>query len=415
MYSVLLFLVSPLVSLAMACRDLDKTQTRIIIIGFISYFAMSIDLKILVGEPDLVRYVAEFKNLGNLGILKPNMIKYVFLDNDKPDFLFRLIIYFLTFITQSNRVFLIAIGLIFGFFYSYNIQFVYKNILEKSKFSLFLLFVLSFIIGINELNGFRFWTSSHIVITALLSYTINKKIIRTILLLVVASFLHYSMTIVVLVFLLHLITQHVNIKLLFYAFLCAFFFSQLLESSIAQFLEQFNFGDENMQKQLSGYTSSEYKSKLISSAQLTNWYVAGNEMFLKNTLLFLFIVQVYSNLKDKIQNVSNLKFESLLRIIFIFGIIAFIMATQTSGGRFMIILEYLMLGYFIIVHKGDNVLLSKSKAVIYFILVFVLIIRFRILFDFLGITTLFGGVFIKLFFGDDYTIVNFLKIFIPSF
>jgi hypothetical protein len=124
---------------------------------------------------------------------------------------------------------------------------------------------------------------------------------------------------------------------------------------------------------------------------------------------------VYSNLKDKLQNVSILKYDFLLRIIFIFGIVAFFMATQTSGGRFLAILEFLMLGYFIVIHLGNNVLIAKSKPLIYFLLVFVLIIKFRILFDFLGITTLFGGVILKLFYGDDYTIVNFLKIFIPSF
>ena len=91
------------------------------------------------------------------------------------------------------------------------------------------------------------------------------------------------------------------------------------------------------------------------------------------------------------------------------------MATQTSGARFLIILEYLMLGYFIIINIDDNIILSKFRVVVYLLLTFVLIIRFRILFDYLGITTLFGGVIIKLLFGDDYTIVNFLKIFIPSF
>jgi hypothetical protein len=198
-------------------------------------------------------------------------------------------------------------------------------------------------------------------------------------------------------------------------FVFSFLFSNLFESSIAYFLEQLDLGNENMQKTIVEYTNAETKLNLKTSTENTNWYVAGNEIILKNTIIWIFISRIFFNLRNRIVDSDINRFDLLLKLTLIFSIFSFFLATQSSGGRFLAISEYLMLSYCIIIGINSDNFKLTGQTIIVLMFAFVVIIRLRIMFDFLGITTLFGGLFIKLFFEDDYTIVNFLKIFIPSF
>jgi len=116
------------------------------------------------------------------------------------DFAQPLLNFVLSSLTTNYHVLFAIYGLIFGYFYSRNISFLidYCN-LNGKKIKVWLLFA-AFLVGAWQINGFRFWTATHIFLYGLLATLISGNRKKGILFMCLSLAFHFSFLLPLLVF-----------------------------------------------------------------------------------------------------------------------------------------------------------------------------------------------------------------------
>lgn len=288
-----LFLINPLISLIVALINRSK-NLRGVLIWFCAFYGFTF----LVDRTssDAFIHIREFQSLAentNLGLL--NYLELIY--REEADLLIPLVKFFVSRFTDSPKVLLMFIGLIFGYFYARNVT----NLLslshkKRTYFAILVLTLFSFIYAPWEINAFRFPIATHIFILGIFSlfYLKERKAWGWILL---SPFVHFTFLIAVGLLVLFLIIGN-RLTVYMSIFIFSLFFSGNLE--VSQLLNTLpDTGIKSIEKRKVSYTDEEYITLNQTNDSIKNWYVLGRLFVLKVMVVLFSLIVFYKVRKNK--------------------------------------------------------------------------------------------------------------------
>lgn len=253
------------------------------------------------------------------------------------DFARPLINYILTYFTDNYHVLFGIYGLIFGYFYSRNIDFILKQISSKHSKTLFgLILFLAFYIGIWQINGFRFWTAAHIFTFAIINILYKKNKKTGYLCLFLSLTFHLSFILPALIFVFYNYIPRFN-KLFIIGILALSLYNPISNLQVVEsYLTRYAY-TEQLERKVEDYTSTEAVEKAESSSNkrsLVNIFIS---LFNRGLILILawFLIPKFSEI-DK----SYVKF---FRFGLTLALAGAVLSFIPSVGRFLVVGLYILL------------------------------------------------------------------------
>jgi hypothetical protein len=167
----IVFLFWPILALRLSIINRDKEWAKNIFWIFCVYYGYTFIIP-NVGS-DAYSYAQTFHEFGLKCISISDMLSSLFKDKNV-DVLQPVISYTVSRFTNDSRILFATYALIFGYFYTNNLWYLFEKIDKKSSFILGVyILVFALICPIWRINGFRFWTATHIFLFGLLPYLLD--------------------------------------------------------------------------------------------------------------------------------------------------------------------------------------------------------------------------------------------------
>jgi hypothetical protein len=324
------------------------------------------------------------------------------------DFARPLINYFLTSFTNNYHVLFGFYGIIFGYFYSRNIDFILKQTQPTMSGGLMgiILFAACYI-GFWQINGFRFWTASHIFVYGLINYIYLRKRKKGIIFLILPLTVHFSFIIPLLIFVFSKFVPSLKKSYLLVT-LVFLIYNPLSDLAIVNsYLLQYSY-NEQLERKVEAYTSENAVERSQESSYKTNIFKSVIN-FCSNFLILLltFLVLINEKLLTEKDNLF-IKFGILLSLV------GSILSFVPSMGRFFYVGMFLILIGLIVVLLNNSSLYIKRRNAIsklgYLATIFIFLTNIWIIFTF-SFHTLLGNYFTVLIDDSDilYSVGNFLQ------
>ena len=411
----LLFVFIPIGAAIASLRNIRALWARNVFWAFVVFYGATFavaaeDSKSKDIQSDIHRYREQVEDLYIME-LDYNGIKKLYAENDDVDVLKLTIAIFVSRFTQSQQVLTIIYAIIYGFFLSRNLWFVFQQLRGKLKPSVkFLLGVLFLIIPMWFINGFRFWTASHIFIYGSFIYLLNR---RKIGILVAASsiLVHFSYMFPVGALLLFVFIRN-RLLILFIFYLISLLFSQINLQGFNAFLEQNT--SERMQNRTKSYRDEKRveayrRGELDQAAKTANWYV---QLYLDGFFWTMRLLMVFMYLRLR----RYISWDPRLLNLFAFSLLFFalsnFLSSIPSGQRWLYVACFYATTCLVILRQ-NNVLAEKKMNLILlgtfpFVLLF-FIVSSRVGFYSLSVNTFIGNPFTAFFSNYNISLNDLLK------
>lgn len=405
-YSIIIFIIWPFAALLSVFRNYKSSSAKNIVWLFTIYFGLT--FVIADAGFDSSSYREKFEKMAIqydlgfnefIGLLYNENTKYV-------DVIQPLLSFLVSRVTDNYHVLFAVFGLIFGFFYSRNIWYLFDH--SKSRVNLggwLLIIVFSLIVGIWQINGFRFWTATHIFFYGAFGiiYESRRKMIGYCIL---AIFVHFAFMVPLVVLLVYLVLGN-RLTLYFY-----FFVATLFVTNIGLNLKQtINYGlPAVFQNRVDSYSNEQYIDKLKEKRETKppNWYKRYYQVGLRWFLISMAVI-AFRYRKSYLRN--NLPLISLFSFALLFFGFANFIAQFPSGGRFTSIAFLFMMAFIYLLLDAR----PQFKAGITIrnlaipILLFFIVVSLRFAFDALGVNTILGNAVTVLFVEEDVPLITLIK------
>lgn len=404
--AVVLTLIWPAFSVIRAFRRYREPWAKNILWLFTCFFGYTF---IISGQMDSVRYTERLVQLSHLQFATTwEFIAMIYgPDSGYPDVIEPLITFTLSRFTSDGHILMAVFGLVFGFFYSRNLWYLFERIDKEGlrRHALPYLFIAALLVTIWAINGFRFWTACHVFIYGLFRYTDGKR--WSGLFFAAASVLvHFSFVIPVILFILWVVAGNQLVPY-FVIFFASFFISE----TNPQALNVFSLSVPDVfQERSEMYTNKVYIKGRIKSEAKTNWYVRYRLPAIRyatNALLVFVFLMMRSKVKADGRALSLLCYGLLLASL------GSILSGVPSMVRFQIVsLIILIASLFILAQQSE---LRRSPYPVLLRIPFLLtaalyiIVEVRIGFDTLSPMAVFGNPIISLFFSSSTPLIDFIK------
>jgi hypothetical protein len=240
------------------------------------------------------------------------------------------ITYFVASFTRDKKVLFSVFGLILGYFYGRNIQFLLDKLDKKKtdKFVLILIFTFSLFVSFwDGIRGVRMWTAAHIYFYGVSRILVNKEL-KYWPFLVLACAYHFSFLYASIIFLGYLLLPKRN--LLFPAF-CFFIISNFVDFNFTKNIV-LTYTPVFFETQTEGYTSDEYIEAVSDESFDFSWHFKYSGIAIKLIVVFLLILAYYRTGKDL--HLQHPYYRYYLFGLIFFGFANFI-AVLPVGDRFI--------------------------------------------------------------------------------
>src|SRR5690606_972504 len=265
----LIFLIWPFGALIKAAGNTKKLWARNFIWAFCTYFGFTM---VSAGEgADNIRIREWLDVMNQQGFSFNTLLGMLYSEtNAFVDFVQPLITFIVAQFTNDDRILYAVFGFFFGYFYSRNINYVSSLIVnKKQKWSLYLLGIFIFIVPFWEMNGFRFWTASHIFLYGALPYILERR--KNLLGFVVLSmFVHFSFFIFVIIFLTYIFAGN-RLNIFFILFIISLTISELDLQNLNTLLS--GYVPDFLLPRVNSYLNVNYADRITEARGGTNWYV----------------------------------------------------------------------------------------------------------------------------------------------
>ncbi|MEI7675401.1 MAG: hypothetical protein WCJ03_01360 [Bacteroidales bacterium] len=403
-YIYLIYFFWPFASLLLAIKNHRSSWAKNIIWMFVVFYGYTM---VVVGDSnDSTRERDALISLNHqIGSLDKVESKFYSEDEGDLDIVNPIIIFVVSRFTDNYHILFAVYGFIFGFFYSRNIWFFLnrsKNFADK--FPIIVFFALAFVIGFWNINGFRFWTASHVFIYGVLLYLFERSFFG--LIVVLSSFLvHFSFMLPISVFIGYLILGN-RIPFYFGLYILTFFVKELNFDSLGTILKTYL--PSIFHNRVEIYTNEEnIENRKLNSEDVT-WFVTYSAFLLRWTIV-AFVGLFYLKSKNLIEKNSQLT--RLFSFALLIASVANVAALVPSGGRYLFIANFLFLGFIFlfmqIVEIKSYWLLWRNIAFI--ALLFFDTIGFRFSIELMGIMGLFGNFIFASIYQIDLTVISCMK------
>ncbi len=384
MQAFALFLVWPLAAVLFAAINYRSPWAKNIIWLFCGFFGFTF---VIPGEgPDAHRYREKFLAISEAKLSASDYFQRV--QNGefgRGDYLEPTISYLLGLITTDYRVLFAAYGVIFGFFFSRNIWFLMDHVhdrLRNHALPILIMFIL--LVPIWQINGFRFWTATHIFFFAAIQLVYMSNTKSGYLFLILSILTHISFILpAILLLVFHRMPKNANffmllilLSTLFLRIDLEWLLNRLPLDLVAQYFPSFT-----------TYLEEEYAQKRAKAAEATRWFVRFQTLALI-VFTILSAILVVGIQRQRIASKASLNLLYLGLLIFS---VTTILNVIPSMGRFYTLSFLLTFGSLFVMaqeHQWSRQLQWAALTTYGFIMLPVLI-QLRNAIDFTGLATLF--------------------------
>ena len=407
-YSLILFLIWPFFSIIYAIRNYRAIWAKDLVWFFVIFFGftLTIILADTEGQADSTRYRDKFVAMAGQQVSFENLsILFYDVDSQVLDVLETIIIFIVSRFTDNYHVLFAVFGLIFGYFYSRNIWYLIDKGGEKIATSnIPIIFTFAFVVGFWEINGFRFWTATHIFLFGALPYLFEGKK-NYIGFAVLAVFMHFSFILPLLLLGFYIITGK-RTSIYFVLFILTFFVKELNLTQLGEFLTA-NLPEIFLPK-VKGYVNEGYASEMSEIYANANWYVVYYQLALKWSITAL-MSGIFFYGKTFLK--ANKNFDRLFSFTLLLYSVANIFSLVPSGGRFLSLanLFAIALIFFYLQYAPK---IKSIRKLMYFVvpaLSLYTIVALRIGIQAMGILCVVGNPLLRIFINADVTVLEVLK------
>ncbi len=407
-YSFFLFLIWPFFAALFAIRNYRAVWAKDLIWFFVAFFGFTLTIVVTDAEEksDANRYRDKFVEMAAQKVSFENVTS-LFYDEESQvlDILESLIIFIVSRVSANYHVLFAAFGFIFGFFYSRNIWYLIERVQGKMvSENVPILITFAFIVGFWEINGFRFWTATHIFLYGALPYLFEGKK-NKLGFAFLAVLMHFSYLLPLLILGLHTALGK-RTTVYFTLFILTFFVKELNLSQLGDTLAA-NL-PEIFLPRVKGYVNEDYATDISEIYAKANWYVVWYQLALKWSIT-VFIVTIFFTGKKFLS--ANKNFERLFSFTLLLFSVANIFSLVPSGGRF-VSLSNLFAVAFIFFYIQYAPMSRAIKRIIPFAipaLFLYSIVALRIGIEAMGILCILGNPLVRIFIDADITVLELLK------
>ncbi len=400
-----LFWLWPLGAFYNAFKHFRNPTAPNIIWAFTVFFGFTLAYAKEAAGSDIYSYIGELKELYLTEYTLKDFWRY-YQSTGEVDVLRSFLAITISRFTDAPYILTAVYGLIFGFFFSRNIFYVYKK--TEGKLSMFVLggmIILPLIIPIWSINGFRYNTAVHVFLYGLLPYLFegNKK--RLWWSFITPFIFHFTFLLPAVVLGLFLIFGN-RYVLYFYLFIGTLFIAESNIGALTGFAS--NYLPTQVLDRASGYTNEDKVRQYQATggiAEDTRWYVIYYRKVLQ---YFALIILVSLFLYDVKQYRNDRLFLTLFSAALLFYALANLLSLIPSGIRFYALSNFLGYAFFIVLfnkyklHRNTTFLVRTLAPA----LVIYMVIAFRDGLYFISIMTLIANPIIVPFITDYFTSVN---------
>lgn len=351
------FLFLPILSVIIAINNYREKWAKNVVWAFTAFYAYHFSAP--NEGADINAYINKFNSYTDQVYSIPEFIRSLYSEGSTTlDVIEPLTSYLISQVTRDHHFLLLTYGIIFGFFFSRNIWFFIERTKGKLTIqALVILLLLIIQIGIWNLNGFRFWCAAHIFIYAALQLIVLKNT-KGYIFLLLACLMHLGLilpTFIVLIF------RFIRVPLyvLFGFFLFTFFLAELdmevVRNSISNYAPTFVTG------KLNSYTSEAYTEVVVEKLGGYSIFYQVSKIVRVGIILF-FTSLLFINRKQLTKDVMYKLFSFYL----VLGAVANILSQIPSGGRYLIIADFILYGVFFYFIQNYKIL-KINKFIIYLI------------------------------------------------
>lgn len=348
---------------------------------------------------DYIRYAQDFQNIAEMNLSFYTIISQSFTSGLFKDLFLPLFMYFLSFVTNDPGIFFFGFASIFGFFYSRNLWFIFEKL--PQNINIYISIILLFYILILPFWGLvRIWLSIHIFVYGAMPFIYNKD--KSKIIWVFASVLvHYAVLFPVVVFIFYYFIPK-KLNLFFIIFTISLFIREIDLTLVRNIVSAyFPF----MKDAAEVYTNPEYAE--IRKRVQHVWHVnLSSSLNYYGVVSLIFLT--YLNIKT-----YHLNNQSLLNLfsfaLFIYSL-SNIFALVPSGGRFIYLSQMFMFPAIILsfthIDRGTK---FQKYLPLSLLLVFPVIFKIRVGFDYYGLSLFFGNFFTASFWNDNIRLIDLIK------
>lgn len=330
-YAWFLFFIWPFLAAVTAFKNYDQKWAKNIFWGFCAFYGLVFAIGSESSGSDIVRHVEGVEILFGKEV---DYSDYFGEYKSGIEFLRPLIDLAVSRFTDSQPILTMIYGTIFGFFFSRNLWYVFEKLEGKIiPINLILIGCLFLVNPIWNLNGFRFWTATHVFIYGLLPYLFEGKK-SGIMFSVSAIFVHYSFIVPSIVLISYTIAGNwitvyysIFVVSLFFSEIDIALFNNLAESYLPQaFLEESE--SYRRESQVEMFREAETEGQWYA-----NWYVPALKWSVVGFLSFIFF-------KGKEFLVNHAGYINLFSFTLLFYSVANLLNSIPSGSRYLVLANY---------------------------------------------------------------------------
>lgn len=402
-YIFLIYFFWPFAALILAIKNYKSSWSKNVVWLFVAFFGY---VMVPIGDAfDATREKLALIELHQQQLSFSEMKSTLFSeDSNEVDIVDPIIHYVVSRFTDNCHILFCIYGIIFGFFYSRNIWILINKVSDIKGISIFVILTFACIVGYWYINGFRFWTATHVFLYGSLLYILEQKK-RGLIFIALSPFVHFSFFMPALLFIVYLFAGE-RTYLFFILFALSFFIKTLNIESLGNFLTDHS--PAVFHNKINNYTDQEYVEIVKDKNESTAWHVVFSNLFVTWTIVAFISLSFFFSL-NKIR--ENKELLSLYSFGLLFGSVANISALIPSGGRFLYLSNLLFIG-FIFLHLYHIQLKSYFllwRKVAMFTFFFFIIFQIRISFDLEGLMTFFGNPILASFFEDTFALITPIK------
>jgi hypothetical protein len=328
---------------------------------------------LFIGEADSIRYSEElaYYSKSDLG----NIFEFIYYtitnpETGRPDFFQPLVTYTVSRFSNSPIFLFTVFAIIYGYFYSRNIWSILEFINQKIKpvaWIFFLLFM--FIVSFDGINGFRFWTATHVFLFGVIQFVLKNKRLYGCLFLFFSYLIHDTYIISCLIFFMFLIVKNYP-RIVLFIYFSSFFVTSVAPNLVIDAMDN----SPVIVRDRKGYVDEQYIADEAASFEATNWYVRY-----KYTLMEILIISTTTWIllfkKETLDKNSNLS--KLMVLGFLFLIFTNLVGHLPSMARFYYPGFHATLAFLFLYFQTNQIVRSPEwfKVLVIFIGIYSIILK----------------------------------------
>lgn len=361
---IILFLISPLLSLLYSLPRLRQKSSLYVIFGFCVFFglAFTVGKERYENSGDGITYRIQFEEYRNdpgyLYLL--DLQKYLEFDSGAKDFYADTVSFLVSRVTGNYHVLFMIYAIIFSFFQLKSLRFFIKaNKYKSLSYYVFCLLLLFTFNQIFNINGVRFWTAAWIAVYSVLQIFYNNKKIY-LLLALFTPFVHGSYFLFLFVLVFALLTKK------FKSIWAALFITSFLFSTVAVdvFNAAFDYLPSFMANTASAYLDEDNIAEHQNQTGTGFWVIGKAFNIMERLFINLLVLILIINRKLITDKNANSLMAFLLVII---SVANFTMPIPSVGVRF-IQLTYPLIALLYVQYMPEN---RYGKLVLWFPIIFI--------------------------------------------